>query len=87
MEGGSKGIVIGTFIANLMMSGSLSLLWGMINALQIISHLPYFNVYMPANAQIFYTFMNNISNFDVIPTDSIFQWLGLGSEEDLAEEF
>jgi len=82
MAAGSKGVVIGSFAANVVLSASLSLLWGMINALQIISHLPYFNIMMPANAQDFYNFLNDISNFNIIPTDMIFNWLGLSTEED-----
>jgi len=33
IEGGSKALVIGNFIINLLLSGSLAMLWNMINAL------------------------------------------------------
>jgi hypothetical protein len=38
METGSNSIVIGTFVTNLLLSTSINLLWGMINALQIIGN-------------------------------------------------
>jgi hypothetical protein len=63
--------VAGNFAANLILSGSLSLLWGMINALQIIAHLPLLMVMMPANASNFYTFIINIANFNIVPTEKI----------------
>lgn len=53
----------------------------MINALQIIAHLPYFNIMMPSNAAFFFNFVIDLSEFDIIPTDFIFEWLGFGSSE------
>lgn len=64
-------IVVGNVVVNLFLSGSLSLLWGMINALQIIANIPLLQVMMPANAKSFYTFIINIANFKIIDTDMI----------------
>ncbi len=35
---------------------------------------------MPANVKDFYTFISNLASFKVIPTDKIFEWLGLSDE-------
>lgn len=57
---GTNGVILGTFILNLMLSTSMNLLWGMINALQIIGNMPKFNLYVPANVLEFYTFINKV---------------------------
>jgi hypothetical protein len=57
MESGSNTIVIGTFVTNLLLSASLSLLWGMINTMQIIGNMPNFNLFIPANVESFFTFI------------------------------
>jgi hypothetical protein len=49
----------------------LQMLWGMINVMQIIVHMPMLNVQFPSNAVMFYSFIIDISNFDIIPTEKI----------------
>ena len=46
-----------------MLVGSMSLMWGLINSLQIIAHIPLLNVVMPANSKIIYDVIFNIANF------------------------
>lgn len=64
-----RSVAITTFVVSIALSTSLYLLWGMINGLQIIGHLPMFNVFMPANAEAFFGALLNLSDFKVIPTD------------------
>ena len=45
----TKAVVVGNLIVNLVLSGSLAMLWGMINALQVIVHLPMLQTSFPAN--------------------------------------
>lgn len=45
------------------------MLWGMINVMQIIVHMPLLNVYFPANATFFYKLIIDIAGFDIIPAD------------------
>jgi hypothetical protein len=45
------------------------MLWGMINVMQLIVHMPLLKVAFPENAVLFYSFIIDISNFDIIPTD------------------
>jgi hypothetical protein len=54
----------------------------MINALQIIGNMPNFNLYIPANVNDFYGFINDLQSFNFLPTDWIFVWLGLANEID-----
>jgi hypothetical protein len=58
-------------IVNIAMSASLQMLWAMVNVMQLIVKFPLLNVSFPQNAATFYTFINDISNFDLIPTDKI----------------
>jgi len=52
-----------TFILNWLLSFSLSLLWGMINSLQIVIHFPLTSVVYPANAKQFYSYFITIATF------------------------
>ena len=47
------------------------MLWGMINVMQLIVHMPLFSVSFPSNAVLFYSFIIEISSFDILPT----QWI------------
>ena len=47
------------------------MLWGMINVMQLIVKFPILNVSFPQNAATFYTFINDVANFDLIPTDKL----------------
>ena len=71
----SKTALISNFLINLLVSGSLNLLWGMINSLQILTHFPLINVLMPANSQMLFSVIVKIATFDVINVDPIMEWL------------
>ena len=71
----SKGVAIGSFVLNVFLSASLQLLWGMINALQIICHLPLFNLYMPSSAIVFFDTVKELTEFKIIPTEKVVDWL------------
>ena len=81
MHTATSTAIISNFLINLLISGSLNLLWGMINCLQIISHFPLVNVLVPANCQLLFGIMVKIATFDVIPVDGIMEditrWLGV----------
>ena len=57
------------------------MLWGMINVMQLIVHMPMLNVKFPQNAVVFYNFIIDISNFDIIPMDAIKNKIFSFSEE------
>ena len=52
---GMNGAVIGNFIVNTVLSGSLHYIWGMINCLQIDFHLVGMNNKMPATVWTLYS--------------------------------
>lgn len=62
-------LAVGSFALNLILAASLNYLWGMINTLQLIAHVPLFKLQFPANAAFMYSFIVMISNFDILPTD------------------
>ena len=49
----------------------MQLLWGMVNTLQLIIYMPLLQVYFPQNCVYFFTFIVDIVNFSIIPTDKI----------------
>lgn len=55
--------------------GSLSLLWGLIHAMQIVAHFPLLNILIPSNAFILYIALYEMANFDLIPTDDAKEFL------------
>jgi hypothetical protein len=46
----------------------MNLVWGLVNALQIMMLIPLINLDFPLNAQILFTFIPNIASLNVIPT-------------------
>lgn len=64
-------------VFNIFLSASLSMLWGMINALQIVAHLPMFNVSMPANCAEFFQLFLDCASFNIIKIDKVYEWLRL----------
>jgi len=75
-----------TFVLNWLLSFSLSLLWGMINSLQIVVHFPLTSLVYPANAKLFYSFFITISTFDMLPTKTINAFIFTFSEEEAISE-
>ena len=51
------------------MSGSLAVLWGLINSLQIVAHFPLLVIIYPENAQIYSGILLELARFDLIPYD------------------
>ena len=46
-------------------------LWGLVNSFGILTHLPLIKIKFPLNMQMFMSFLLEISNFDILPTDFI----------------
>ena len=65
------GVLVGSLVLNLLLTASLSLLWGMLNSLQLIMLLPMLNVYVPASATDLFSTLTQISKFNLVP----FDWL------------
>ena len=68
----SSSILMGGSVAvNILLAGSLSLLWGLINVLQFVTNFPLLNVAYPENAKMWYDMMHEIASFSIIPTDEL----------------
>ena len=61
---------------NLALAGSLSVLWGLINSLQLVTHFPMTNLTFPINAKTYYSALLEISSFDMIPTEDLTEVIG-----------
>ena len=64
-------MMYGNLAINIVMSASLQMLWGMVNVMQLVVKFPIMNITFPQNAGTFYTLINDVANFDIIPTDTI----------------
>ena len=80
-----QSLMMGNFFLNILMSSSMSALWGMINALQILIHLPIFSIPIPLYAQIFCSTIIAITQFDVLPTETLNEWFFDFDEQDEAQ--
>ena len=68
-------VVISNFVLNILISGALSYLWGLINCLQIVSHFPLINVLMPANCRLLFSILIKMATFDLLPVDGIMEFI------------
>ena len=75
------------FIINLVLAGSLSQLWSMMNGLQLAVHSPLFNLNFPANAGMFIEFIINIATFDLVPPDFILKIFTFPESEPYSDGF
>jgi len=79
----------GGLIINLIFTGSLQLLWTMINSLQVLTHLALFSLNYPSNVHTLSKVLMNVCNFNLIPLgdfyDSIFEFEE--EEEGYSENF
>ena len=66
-------LTAGTWTSSLIV-GSMSLMWGLINSLQIIAHIPLLNVVMPANSKIIYDVIFKIANFKNPLVEPVQEW-------------
>ena len=65
----AKASVMSSLSVNLMTSGSLSTIWGLINCLQIVAHFPLINIVQPANSQYLFQIMQELSAFEMLPIE------------------
>jgi hypothetical protein len=63
-----------SFAMNLIMAGSLSMILGMINSLQLIVHLPLLAVSAPANVMMIEEILIPIVMFDIFESDDLFKF-------------
>ena len=87
---GMNGAVVGNFIANTVLSGSLHYIWGMINCLQIDFHLVGINNKMPANVWTLYSNLIAVTQFKIMPEELLpyfWFWNYFEDKEQIEENF
>ena len=67
--GMTKASLVSSFLVNFALSGPMSLLWGLVNSLQIVTHFPLISVMMPSNAYKLLLTIVEISDFQLIPVE------------------
>lgn len=75
MGSSSKAATGVLFASNVLMSGALSQVWGMINGLQIFVHLPLFDIEFPIYPKMVVSQLIDIATFDLLPVSSILSFL------------
>ena len=65
---GKQGTVV-VMATNILTSGAMSQIWGMINGMQIYSHMPLMNVEYPMHSKTTVNSILEIASFSVIPTE------------------
>ena len=57
---------ISSFIVNLLIAGSMTEVWAMINGLQIIVYMPLFKLKSPGNVNTFIEYLQELTKFEVV---------------------
>ena len=57
--------------SNMLLATSLNQLWSMLNGLQLSTHMPLFQLNVPANASFFLDFLIEVATFDPLPVEAI----------------
>ena len=68
---GIKGYLILNLVLHPIMLFSLSMLWDLINGIQIIAYSILFNIALPLNSFIVYRILYSIATFDMIPLTDV----------------
>jgi len=79
-----NGSVIGTFLFNIVLAGSLGPIMGMINSLQLIFHLPIMSIIAPGNVVTLFNIMIPVVMFDIM--ESLNLWDGVFPDSEIEME-
>ena len=73
MSGGANSALTGAISTNIFLSVlfgvSMKRLWMMITTLQLLTHLPLLEIYLPPNAVMCFAAIVDISNMNIIPKE------------------
>ena len=65
-------LVSNVFI-NILLSGAMTFLWGLLHCMQIVSHFDLVNIMMPANAHHMFKILVSIATLDLLPADVVIE--------------
>ena len=76
--------LVSNFFINILLSGAMTFLWGMLNCMQIVAHFDLVNIMMPANAHQLFKILVTIAPFEIVPTETFIEDLQgeIGLEND-----
>lgn len=63
----TNGMVISNFAASFVFNASMQMMWGSINSLSIVAHMPLNNIYLPANSYFIFDLLIQVVSFDFLP--------------------
>ena len=66
---------LSTWVMNIFAVGSITLLWGLVNSLQIVAHFPLLSVILPGSSKGMYLMIYEIVTFDLLPMDEIEEYM------------
>eukprot|EP00347_Sterkiella_histriomuscorum_P019414 403341716 len=81
--------IYSSFVLQFVLQHALSLIWGAINTLQLITHLPLFKLEFPGNANYFLSFLIDLANMNILPDFEFLHqipYLESGEEEDTSDQ-
>ncbi|CDW78616.1 UNKNOWN [Stylonychia lemnae] len=79
--------MISNIVIIFFVGGSLQLIWGLINSLQIIVHLPLLPFEFPSNAKSFFVMLFQAARFNFIPPDTFTSVFFNGQDDNEEEPF
>ena len=72
-QGFTNVALVGNVFINLLMSGAMTFLWGLLHCMQIVSHFDLVNIMMPANAHHLFKMLVSIATLDLLPSDVVIE--------------
>lgn len=77
-----------SLIANYIFGLSSQMLWGGINAMQVICASALFQVTLPGNTQPLYSYIQSLTSFDFYnPIDTLSNWFGFSETDPYSDNF
>ena len=64
-----NSFIFGNVLCQSFLIGSLSVLWGAVNGLQLVAHFVFLTILFPANILIVFDLFYTIGTFDMIPIE------------------
>mmetsp|Transcript_13012 Transcript_13012/g.16640 ORF Transcript_13012/g.16640 Transcript_13012/m.16640 type:complete len:111 (-) Transcript_13012:83-415(-) len=64
-----------SFLLNLLLAGSMTLLWSLLNTLQIVEYIGLFNIKLPGNVGSFNDFFERITEVQIVDPQEILSTL------------
>ena len=72
-------------VLNILFVTSHTQLWGYINVLQLITHLPMLSISVPGNATLYLRHMMDVATFEVLPVEATWAFFNLPPQEPHSE--